>query len=141
MLYDWTEAEICIDLERSIAAAEMDHAQWGAHRHRKAMILQKAATVRFHEAKRRAAQLKRTPPWANMTAIKAMYAEAQRLTAETGVPHHVDHTIPLQGKKVSGLHVENNLQILTGSDNSKKGNRYDPEHMPQGFDENAKDEQ
>lgn len=36
-----------------------------------------------------------------------------------------DHDIPLQGKRVSGLHVANNLQILTGSENSRKRNHFE----------------
>jgi len=83
------------------------------------------ALVRHHTAKRRAAKLRRTPPWADMAAIEAFYAEARRLTVETGVPHHVDHDIPLQSELVSGLHVHNNLQILTGSQNSRKKNRFE----------------
>lgn len=89
--------------------------------------LRRAALVRFHEAKRRTAQLRRTPPWANMDAIRAFYVEAQRITQETGRPYHVDHIIPLQGRLVSGLHVQNNLQILPGSENSKKRNRFEVE--------------
>lgn len=72
---------------------------------------------------RQAAKLKRTPPWADKEKMKAIYIEAQRLTDETGIPHEVDHFYPLQGVTVSGLHVENNLQILTISDNRKKGNK------------------
>src|SRR5574343_262986 len=60
----------------------------------------------------------RTPPWANLKAIEAIYQEA----ATKGLT--VDHVIPLRGKLVSGLHVENNLQLLTKSENSKKGNKY-----------------
>lgn len=70
---------------------------------------------------RQAAKLKRTPAWADKEKIKAIYMEAQRLTEETGIPHEVDHFYPLQGRFVSGLHVENNLQILTISENRKKG--------------------
>lgn len=81
----------------------------------------------FHSNKRRAARLSRTPPWADLDAMRAIYALAQRLTRETGVLHHVDHIVPLQGRYVSGLHVENNLQVLTGPENIRKHNRYEVE--------------
>lgn len=69
----------------------------------------------------------RMAPWADPKAIRALHHEARRLAAETGMPHHVDHVIPLQGDFVSGLHVETNMQILTGSENSRKCNRFEVE--------------
>lgn len=87
--------------------------------------MDRPALIRFRANKRRAAKLQRTPPWADLDAMRAIYAEAHRLTHETGTPHHVDHEIPLQGELVSGLHVHTNLQILTGSENSKKRNRFE----------------
>jgi hypothetical protein len=86
-----------------------------------------AAIVRHHAAKRRSARLRRTPPWANMEAIQAIYARARELTVSTGIEHHVDHRYPLQGELVSGLHVAENLQVLTGSENSRKRNRFEVE--------------
>lgn len=64
--------------------------------------------------------------WADMDAIKKVYAEARRISLETGIKHHVDHVLPVNGDLVSGLHVETNLQILTALDNIKKGNRFEP---------------
>jgi hypothetical protein len=81
--------------------------------------------VRHHAAKRRAARLQRTPPWADLRAIKAFYVEARRLSAATGVQHDVDHVVPLQGELVSGLHVETNLRIVTASENTRKRNRFE----------------
>ena len=81
----------------------------------------------FYSGNARAKQLNRAPCWADKEAIKAVYVEARRLTWASGVEHHVDHEIPLQGEFVSGLHVHNNLQILTGSENSKKRNRFEVE--------------
>lgn len=73
--------------------------------------------------KRRAAKLQRVPSWADLKAIAWFYEEAARLTKLTGIKHEVDHIIPLRGRKVCGLHVEANLQILQKSPNASKGNR------------------
>jgi hypothetical protein len=73
-------------------------------------------------ARRRAAVVNRAVPWANQEAIRAVYAEARKRTEETGIPHEVDHYYPLQGKTVSGLHVESNLRVVTADDNRSKHN-------------------
>lgn len=55
--------------------------------------------------------------------VLSIYEEAHALTKSTGIPHEVDHIIPLKSKVVCGLHVSWNMQILTKSENSKKGNK------------------
>ncbi len=83
-----------------------------------------AALYAFHAAKRRAKVRRATPPWANMDAIKSFYFEAARLTKITGIPHDVDHIVPITHEYISGLHCEFNLQILTEQENSKKHNHF-----------------
>ena len=78
------------------------------------------AAVRKYQA----AKLERTVPWADSDAIDFVYYAAALLERVGGKKWHVDHIIPLQGEKVSGLHVENNLQILEASDNIRKSNQY-----------------
>lgn len=57
---------------------------------------------------------------ANQKKINEMYCEAKRLTKETGIPHEVDHIIPISK---GGKHHEDNLQIITMSENRKKSNK------------------
>ena len=92
----------------------------------KAWKVNNSDRLNFYTAKRRAAKLLRTVSWANMKAIKDIYAEARRLEKATGIAMHVDHILPLQGLLVSGLHVETNLQILTWCENISKSNNFKP---------------
>lgn len=75
-------------------------------------------------AEKRVRRMRRAP-WASAEAIADMYRQAKTLSAQTGVPHHVDHVIPLLGEFVSGLHVETNLQILPAAENIQKRNRFE----------------
>ena len=73
---------------------------------------------RFDVMKRYTAKLQRTPLWADLNKIKEIYDNCPE-------GYEVDHIIPLQGKLVSGLHVPDNLQYLTKSENCSKGNHYE----------------
>ncbi len=74
-------------------------------------------------ARYNAKKLQATPPWVDHGAIRAVYEAAARLTRETGIPHDVDHIVPLMGKLVCGLHVAWNLRVITATANRRKGNR------------------
>jgi hypothetical protein len=81
-----------------------------------------------YEGKRRAAKLQRTPNWLTddeLELIQALYSVAAMFTKTTGIPHHVDHIIPLQGELVSGLHVYENLRVIPAVENLKKSNKHD----------------
>jgi len=77
-------------------------------------------------AKRRASLINQTPKIIDSEKIKELYTEASRLTKMTGIPHEVDHIIPLQGKTLRGLHEYSNLQILTRFENRSKKNIIKP---------------
>jgi 5-methylcytosine-specific restriction endonuclease McrA len=80
--------------------------------------------IRASNGTRRARERQAMPAWADLPQIKAVYMRATELWAQTGIPHHVDHIIPLTNKLVCGLHVSANLQVLTASENSRKNNRF-----------------
>jgi hypothetical protein len=76
--------------------------------------------------KRQLAKKQRTPQWLTQDdhwLIEQAYELAALRSKMFGFPWHVDHVIPLNGKTVSGLHVPSNLQVIPGSENSRKGNR------------------
>lgn len=68
---------------------------------------------------------KRRVLWADEEAILAIYREAERMTHLTGRRHVVDHVIPLQGRTVSGLHVETNLRVVEHEVNARKHNAWE----------------
>lgn len=82
-----------------------------------------------YAAKQRARKVQATPVWANKFFIDEIYDLANRRTKLFGFSWHVDHIVPLKSKLVCGLHCEANLQVITGSENCSKNNRYWPE-MP-----------
>lgn len=69
-----------------------------------------------HKAKRRAAELRAIPPWADLNKIKEIYKNCP-------AGYHVDHIFPLQNDISCGLHVDTNLQYLTAKENLSKGNK------------------
>lgn len=79
--------------------------------------------------KRNAQKLRAHPVWANDFFIEEAYHLAALRTQMLGFSWHVDHIVPLQSKRVCGLHVENNLRVIPGVENLGKGNRHWPD-MP-----------
>lgn len=76
-------------------------------------------------AKREADIDQRTPAWADLKAISWWYRCARAMSDATGIPHHVDHVVPLRGRNVSGLHVEENLACIPADQNKRKSNSFE----------------
>jgi hypothetical protein len=82
---------------------------------------------RIYAANRRARQKRAMPSWLTkdqIFQINAVYAEAQRLSMESGKPYDVDHIVPLVGRIVCGLHVPWNLRAIPRSENNKRPKIY-----------------
>lgn len=67
-----------------------------------------------------------TPKW--LTAedkmeIRLKYRLAIEMSRRTGIPHAVDHDLPLNGETVCGLHVPSNLHVITQAENLEKSNK------------------
>ena len=52
--------------------------------------------------------------------VLSIYKECGIITLDAGVPHHVDHIVPISK---GGKHHPDNLQILTASENIAKSNK------------------
>ena len=76
---------------------------------------------------RRRKVVRATPIWLtdeHRHEISSIYRECIRVAVETGVPHHVDHIVPIAGRNVSGLHVPWNLSVIPAIDNIRKSNKH-----------------
>lgn len=78
--------------------------------------------VQAHVAKRRAKKLQAMPPWADQKFIAEFYEAARVISEKTGVPHHVDHIVPLNHPDVCGLHIPANLDVIPEAENLQKSN-------------------
>lgn len=77
-------------------------------------------------ATRRAARHKAIPKWFDEFdefVVSECAALASIRTRQTGIAWHVDHMVPLQAKKASGLHCADNLQVIPAVMNSGKRNK------------------
>lgn len=81
----------------------------------------RAAKANYKKSRKRA-----TPKWLtkeHFGEIKEFHRLAIEKAKETGIEHHVDHIVPLQGKTVCGLHVPWNLRVITHTENRQKTNK------------------
>ena len=86
-------------------------------------------------AKRRAALLERIPSWSNeeeKIAIEKVYENCRLMSILTGIPHQVDHIIPLQGEDIRGFHHSTNLAVVSADENRSKSNKWEFQEVHYG---------
>lgn len=67
-----------------------------------------------------------TPKWLSdddKWLIQEIYHLAKIRTDLTNIKWNVDHIVPLKGKDVCGLHIPDNLQVITEIENKSKSNK------------------
>ncbi len=77
----------------------------------------------FHYTSKR----RKSPKWLNdedRWLISEIYETCLLRSKLTGVKHNVDHIIPLNGRLVTGLHVPENLCVITARENQAKSNKF-----------------
>jgi hypothetical protein len=76
-----------------------------------------------------AAKLNAIPIWTDIEWSNFVFEEAYRLAAmrkqSTGFNWEVDHIFPVQGKRVCGFHIAENIQVIPQLTNRRKSNSYD----------------
>jgi hypothetical protein len=85
------------------------------------------AKVNARTARRYAARTNSTPSWVRSNAdYMWMFTEAYSLAKlrekQLGGKWEVDHVTPIRGKKVCGLHVPWNIQVIPQAQNRRKSN-------------------
>tara|TARA_R110000868_G_scaffold410844_1_gene700436 strand:- start:45 stop:479 length:435 start_codon:yes stop_codon:yes gene_type:complete len=79
------------------------------------------------EMDRNVAKQHRTPAWLTKDdhwLMSQAYELAALRSEMFGFSWHVDHIVPLRGERVSGLHVPWNLQVIPGTENRAKSNKF-----------------
>lgn len=74
-----------------------------------------------HAANRRSRQRNAIPKWSVPFLNRQFFHLARLRSQYTGVPHEVDHIVPLRGRTVCGLHVHDNLRVVPRRHNRVKG--------------------
>lgn len=129
--YRAANREVCI--ARSVASQKKNRAYYNAAMTawRERNLDRHLQTRRAHYAKNSAKDIervrRRTARIQNVDLLSvAELAEIQGLYQFCRIfsGYEVDHEVPLNGARVSGLHVPCNLQVLTKRENRSKGNKF-----------------
>jgi hypothetical protein len=82
------------------------------------------------EPRRRKALIRATPAWADRDAIRLVYEKCALVNRRyPGTGFVVHHIIPISHPRVCGLHVAENLRVVSKSMKAKLGRRFDQTQM------------
>lgn len=69
------------------------------------------------------------PFWVDRKALYALRDQARELSKSTGVPHVLDHIVPLCHPCVCGLTVPWNIRVVPHAVNAAKGGEWHPDQL------------
>lgn len=69
------------------------------------------------------------PLWVKRKEFDALRTEALSLTTSTGVPHVLDHIVPVTHPYVCGLTVPWNMRVVPKAVNAFKSNKWAPDQL------------
>jgi hypothetical protein len=110
-----------------MAQWRIDNQEW-VKKYSKTYREQNKARYNYLCQKRKIDLLKRTPAWLtqdDLWIIEQAYELAALRTRMLGVVFHVDHVLPLRGNTVCGLHVPQNIRVVTWLENQSKSNKHE----------------
>lgn len=81
------------------------------------------ASVAKRAAQKKSAYASWCSEFTDFVSLEAADLCIKRKSA-TGFSWHVDHIIPISGKKVCGLHVWNNIAVIPAVENLRKNNKF-----------------
>lgn len=115
------------DLMSQYRTPEKNKEYWNQNKNRKKIIQEKYSKSEkgivannIKSSKRRARIKNQLSDDVDFNKITKIYEECRKLSIETGIPHEVDHIIPISK---GGMHHQDNLQIITMSENRRKGSK------------------
>lgn len=119
-----------VDNKHKVLKRAKDWVEANRDRHNKKCakwVRRNKGKVNARTARRYAAKTNATPVWAvpgteYAWLINEIYDVAVLRSKLTGIPWEVDHSIPLRGRNVSGLHDPFNLRVIPMIENRRKSN-------------------
>lgn len=129
----------CKKIKRDIERQTDEYRQWDAVRY-SLWILNNPEKHAICVNARRTKEEDQIAPWTKnnkeeLEKIASIYKEAKALATAYGFKFHVDHIVPLNSKYVSGFTCLANMEPLSASANSSKGNHWWPD-MQEDLDYN-----
>ena len=76
------------------------------------------------DARKKARILEAMLPTSDEKLIEKIHGERRKLSKKDNKEYHVDHIIPLS---IGGAHHQDNLRVITATENMEKSNKYTPE--------------